>query len=234
MAHSSYLEFLLNQPEKKFMKTIDLVYIYKETEEKINNLNIDLNNVNQNISNLQQQLKTANKESKQSIVTEIKNLGTKKNEIKDEINNLSTEINGRDGYRSMISRLGNDPGFNNVISGTGFVDYVCNTAINILEIKNRFIALMPKNYEYPYLSNYAKNLSRNISLDERSSNIFERVEHLPSFRSRNSRDVDSVLGIDLVNDNIHSYLKRKGGKRRKTRHNKKRKSRRKNYSRKNK
>jgi hypothetical protein len=35
MAHSSYLEFLLNQPEKKFMKTIDLVYIYKETEEKI-------------------------------------------------------------------------------------------------------------------------------------------------------------------------------------------------------
>ena len=138
----------------------------------------------------------------------------------------------------MISRLGNDPGFRNVISGTGFVDYVCNTAINIPEIKNRFINLMPKNYEYPYISNYAKKLSRNIRLDERSSDIFGRVEHLPSFRRRNSSDVDNVFGIDLVNNNIHSYLKSyskgKGVKRRKTCHNKKRKLRRKNYSRKNK
>ena len=34
MADASYLEFLLNQPEKKFMKTIDLVYIYIKKQKK--------------------------------------------------------------------------------------------------------------------------------------------------------------------------------------------------------
>jgi hypothetical protein len=231
MPDSPYLVHLRNQNERSFMKTMDFGYALQEAYENVNKLNVDLDIINQQINNIQQQLKKASPESKASMVSQMKDLGVQKNAIKNEINDKLDDINHPDGLRAKISRLGADQMFKKVDQNSGgFVDYLYTIAITTPELQNRFIEAMSRNYEQPYVSNYGKELSKKSMLDERSGNIYERVSSLPSFKNKNSNIVNKTLQIDLIDDQIQSYLKRKNGgkskrimkkKSRKTRRNRK-------------
>ena len=149
-------------------------------------------------------------------MTEMKELGTQKNALTNQISQLVNLMDRQnDGLRVKLSRMSPDRMFEAPPVGElGFVNYVSDIAVDIPELKNKFIEKMNDYYDAAYLSDYAKELSRQARLDETSGNRFERLTSLSSFQNRNAPIVRRALQIDLIDDNIRSYLKTKGGKKR--------------------
>ena len=130
-----------------------------------------------------------------------------------------------DGIRVKLSRLSPDRAFDTPPPGEkGFVDYVSDIAVDNPTLKNKFIEKMNTNYDTPYLSDYAKKLSRQAKLEETSSNIYEKMSSLPSFHDRNTPLGQYTLNNDNIDFIIKSYLKRRGGKKSRNRKSRNRKS----------
>ena len=212
MSSRNYLDYLRNLPEQKFLKAMDLGYMLKQTKEKITSLESDINNINQQINDIQKQLKSVPPENKAQLVTRMRELGAEKNALTNQINQLVNLMDRQnDGLKVKLSRLGSDIPLQSSGKIT-FVDYVSDTAVDIPEFKNRFIENMNNNYEQEYLSDYAKNLARRARLEETSGNVYKKITTLPSFQNRNLPVSQQAFNIDLINHNIDSYLKTKGGK----------------------
>lgn len=211
MSNSRYFKYLKNLSEKKFMKIMDLGYMLKQIKEQIYIFQNDINNINNQINDMQKQIKTTLPENKKQLIIEIKALGVHKNDLKNKIDQLVNLMDRQnDGIRVKISRLSLDKMFETTLLGKkGFVDYVSDIAVDSPTLKNNFIKKMNTNYDIPYLSDYAKELSKQVQFEETSGDIFEKMTSLPSFHNRNIPVVQKTLNIDLINDNIKSYLKNK-------------------------
>lgn len=219
MANKGYLEYLNKQSEKKFMKIMDLAFMLRETKDLTETLENNIRGLDEEIASIQKQLKTANKEEKQQLVTQMKDLGAQKNALKNEIAQLVGQSNR---LRSDLSAMSDAKEFD--IKAAKFVDYMCDIATQDPILRAKFQQKMITNFNMDYLSDYARQIARQIRLDETAGNIYENMSLLPSFHNRNSEAVQKALQISLVNDNIQSYLKRRAeGKKRKTRKGKGRK-----------
>ena len=69
---------------------------------------------------------------------------------------------------------------------------------------------MKENYDYLYLSNYAKQLSRQCRLEETSGDIFDKITNLSSFREKISPTLQKSIDIDVIKFEIGNYLKKNG------------------------
>lgn len=199
MSNSGYLRHLRNQSDKDFLKTFDIAYAIKETNQQIQSIQNNIDGVNQQITSLQQQLKSASRETKKQLVSQMKDLGSQKNNLTQEMNNLLNIINGSDGLNDKLSRLSSDES----LSPSNWINYMTNTAINNKELKTRFETLMASNQDKQYLSEYAKNMR----LGEREGNVFHRLSSLPSFQERNLPVTQKALQDPLINENIRSFMK---------------------------
>ena len=212
MANKGYLDHLNKQTDRDFLRIMDLAFMLRQTKDRIENIENNIRGLDEENKNLQQQLKSADKEAKQQLVSQMKDLGARKNALKNEIAQLVGQSNG---LRADLSAMSGAKEFD--IKAAKFVDYMSDEAVNKRDLRAKFEEKIKSYYELPYLSDYAKQLSRQTKLDETSGNIYENMSSLPSFHNRNSEAAQKALQIDIVNDNIQSYLKKRGGvKKRKT------------------
>lgn len=203
---SKGVKHLNTQSDKNFMKTMDFGFMLKQIKEQIIDHENNINILNQKISDLQKQLNSGNK---QQLVLQMKNLGSRKNILLNEISRLVKLIDRQNnGLRVKLSRMSKDKVFEKAHGAKGFVDYVSDIAVNNPHLKTKFQEKMASNFDLPYLSDYAKQLARQVRLDETSGDIYEKITSLPSFHNRNSKLVEKIFKNDLVNDEIQSYLKR--------------------------
>ena len=220
-----YLNHLNSLGDRDFIKAMDLAFALKEKKIKIMRLQSNIDEINKQIDDLQKKLKTISREIKPQIIEEIKQLGRQKNEYIENINNLVSQIDRQgDGLKVKLSRMSSDSAYEKATPGKkGFVDYMSDIATDNVELNNKFVGKIADNYEFPYLSEYSKHLSRQARLDETSGNIYDNITTLDSFRDKNSRSAQRVFDSALTRYEIGSYLKRKGGKNRtKKRRNKRR------------
>ncbi len=166
---SIYFTHIKNQKEKTFLKTMDLGFAMYEEQEKINVLNNKIQSIHWKINSLNQELKYSSPELKSNILTEIKNIGNTKLEIIQQINNKLYLIDGPDGYRAKISRLGCDPILSKFESNSkGFVDYVLTNCICNNEFINDFKVIINMNLDYPYVSSYAQKYCLDVLQDNQN------------------------------------------------------------------
>lgn len=156
MSSQLYYQHLDTLCDKKFMKAMDLGYMLKQIKNKILSFETDINNINEQINSIQKQIKITTE--KIHLVSEIKVLGLKKKDLMNKINQLLNLMDRQnDGIKVKLSRLGINTMYKSSSKNT-FVDYVCNIAINIPELENKFIEKMNTNIDILYLSDYAKEL----------------------------------------------------------------------------
>lgn len=208
MDNKSYLKHLIGQSDRRFLRIMDSAFMLRQTTDQIENFETNIKRLEEENKILQQQLKTVDKEAKQQLIAQMKELGAQKNALKNEIAQLVRQSNG---LRADLSAMSNAEAFD--AKGAGFVEFMLDVTINkrtiyTQNLRRQFEEKIKSYYGLSYLSDYAKQLSREIKLEERSGNIYENMSSLQSFHKRNNKIVQQALQSDLVNENILSYLKK--------------------------
>jgi hypothetical protein len=207
-AYEKYFKHLENQNGTDFMKTIDLGYKIKEIKKQIKNIQTNINIIDEKLNYEKKQFKTDDVKSKNELVLKMKELGNQKKSLLEQIDKLLDLLNKQnDGLRVKLSRMSPDKEFEFQVKGKKvFVDFISDIAVDIPEIKEKFIQKMVEYYNKVYLSDYAKKISREKYLEKNSRDIFRKIVLLPSFQRKNSLSIQKAFNIDLINSEIYSYL----------------------------
>ena len=212
------LEIKIN---KYFINCIDIANRIKEIKQNIEYIQIDINNIDKEINYLQKQIRTANSEDKKQIIIKLKNLGLQKNNLISQTNKLLEPINSVDGLKDQlvrkIPRIYNSKNdiFNIIKKKYNILchEFIINYIIQNSNVQQLFIKLIHLNYNKSstygeqYLSVYAKNIAKNVRLEERNGNIFRRLCKLNSFHSRNLLVAQEAMQEGLINYTICSFMK---------------------------
>ncbi len=202
--NNKYYQFLLSLPPLKFIEIMDLAYAGNEIENKINNNKTLINSIQEQLTQLQQKIKTSTPETKEQIINEIKHLGNQKKELQNSINKLSGRSipNGLSNIKDKLVNLNARTTYFAHQNEAIFSNYAINVASQDPKLKKLFIKRIPNFYTEPFISDYAKELSKS----QREGNTFGKLSTLSSFQNRNLPQTQNVFQNSLLNEHIRSFL----------------------------